>query len=228
VGVGDGHLVVVGRLCVEAAVDLVARGEIEIQDLEAVASRLDQCFSEGVNANVVGFTGNRLDAVGAVGLDVVHGHDGRKVVGMRLHPGTGKELRGSGDDAADGGGQIAYFDIGDDGHGFVHVVEGFEQDGGGEAVHALQRVGELAQQLKGGVGKVDPDVARVADVVEHVAHGVEAGFLVAKLVDVARAQQGLEVGEGDGWRGSADSQWEGATSMHSPRHPQWPSPRQVR
>jgi hypothetical protein len=122
----------------------------------------------------------------------------------------------------------SYFDVGDDGHGFVHVVEGFEQDLVGEAVHALQRVGELAQQLKGAVGKVDPDVARVADVVEHVAHGVEAGFLVAKLVDVARAQQGLEVGEGDGWRGSADSQWEGATSMHSPRHPQWPSPRQVR
>jgi hypothetical protein len=94
----------------------------------------------------------------------------------------------------------SYFDVCDDGHGLVHVVERLQQDVGGRAVHELQRVGEPAQEVEGALGKVNPDVARVANVVEHVAHGVEARFLIAKLVDVARAQQRLKVGEGNGWR----------------------------
>jgi hypothetical protein len=84
---------------------------------------------------------------------------------------------------------VSYFDICDDGHGLVHVVERLQQNVGGSAVHELQRVGKLAHEVEGALGKVNPDVTRVANVVEHVAHGVEAGFLIAKLVDVARAQQ---------------------------------------
>jgi len=95
----------------------------------------------------------------------------------------------------------SYFDVGDDGHGLVEVVEGLQQDVGGRAVHGLHRVGELAHELEGAVGKVDPDVARVANVVEQVAHRVETGLLIAKLVDVADAQQRFKVREGDCWGG---------------------------
>jgi hypothetical protein len=65
----------------------------------------------------------------------------------------------------------------------------------------LQGVCELAQELKGAISKVNPDVARVANVVEHVAHRVEASFFITKLVDIAHTQQGLEIGEGDCWWG---------------------------
>jgi hypothetical protein len=93
----------------------------------------------------------------------------------------------------------SYFDVGDDGHGLVHVVEGLQQDVGCSAVHGLHRVGELAHEIEGAIGKVDPDVARIANVVEQIAHGVEACFFITKLVSVADTQQRLEVGEGDGW-----------------------------
>jgi hypothetical protein len=100
VRVGDGHLVVVCRLCVDAAVDLVGGGEIEIPDLQTKAGRLNEGFGEGVDADVVGFTRHGLNVVCAVGLDVAHGHKVPEVIGVRLHPGTGKQLRGSADDAA--------------------------------------------------------------------------------------------------------------------------------
>ena len=123
----------------------------------------------------------------------------------------------------------AYFDVGDDGHGLVEVVEGLQHDVGRLAVHCLQRVGELTHQVKGAISKVDPEVARVANMVEQVAQRVEAGFLVAKLVHVAHTQQGFKVGEGNCW-GSGQYKRAGMRKgrCDSPRHPQWPSPRQVR
>jgi hypothetical protein len=91
----------------------------------------------------------------------------------------------------------AYFDVGDDGHGLIEVVEGLQQDIGRLAVHCLQRVCELTHQVKGAIGKVDPEVARVANVVEQVAQRVEAGFFIAKFVHVTHAQQRFKVREGN-------------------------------
>jgi hypothetical protein len=91
----------------------------------------------------------------------------------------------------------SYFDVGDDGHGLVHIVERLQQDVGSSAVHCLQRVGELAHEVKGAFGKVDPDVARIANVVKQIAHGIQSGFFIAKLVDVAYAEQRLKVGKGN-------------------------------
>ena len=98
---------VVHGLSVEAAVDLLAGGTVKIPDLEAEASRLDQGFSEGGDADVVGFALGGLDVVPAICLDVAHGDEVPKVVGMRLHPGTGKELHESADVAADKRAHIA-------------------------------------------------------------------------------------------------------------------------
>ena len=78
-----------------------------------------------------------------------------------------------------------HLDIGDDCHGLAHVVEGAEQDVSGLAIHVAQRVCELAQELKGFVGKVDPDVTRIANVVQEVAQRVETGFLFFELARVA-------------------------------------------
>jgi len=91
----------------------------------------------------------------------------------------------------------AHLDVSDDCHGLAHVVKGGEKDVGGLTVHATQRVGKLVQQLKGLLGKVNPDVARVANVLEQIAQRVEAGFFFVKLVHVAQAHQGLKVGKGD-------------------------------
>lgn len=120
---------------------------------------------------------------------------------MRLHPGTSEELHKSvGVRARHRAGKTC-LDVGDDGHGldFVHVVEGLEEDVGGSAIPVAQRVGQLVQEVKGLLCKVDPDVAAIADEFEQVAKRVEAGFLVLELVDVANADQGLKVDEGDGW-----------------------------
>jgi hypothetical protein len=94
----------------------------------------------------------------------------------------------------------AYFEEGDDGHGCARVVEGGEQNAFRSAVHELQRVTKCAQEAKCLLGKVDPDLAVIASMVEQVAHGVEADFLNGKLVHVAHTQQRFEVREGDCWR----------------------------
>lgn len=205
-------MVVICWFCIEASIDLFAWGAVKIPDLKTEACRLDERLCERCDANVVGFTLRRLNVVCAVGLDIAHGDKVAKVICMRLHPGTGKELRESvlhlprpGEVA--GG---AYLDVGDDGHGDVHVVEGLEQDVVGSAIQGAQRVGQLAQEVKGFLGKVDPDVARVANVVQQVAQGVEAGFFIIKLGHVGDAQQGLKVGEGNGWRGAVSRAAKGA------------------
>lgn len=182
--VRNGPLLVVRRLCVEAPVDLFARRTVQIPDLEAKASGLDQGVRERDEGDVVGLTVRRLDVVAAVGLHIAKGDEVSEFVGMRLHPSTGKKL-----------------DVSDDGHGcdvLVHVVESLEQNVGGSAVHGLHGVGKLAQEVECAFGKLHPDVARVAHVVEQIAHGHEAGFLIAKLVGIAHTQQRLKVGEGDG------------------------------
>ena len=94
---------------------------------------------------------------------------------------------------------VSYFDVGDDGHGHAHIVEGVEEDVGSSAVHELQRFTKLAHEVSHFFEEIHPDVALVASVVEQVAHGAETGFLIAELVHVADAQQRLEVGEGDCW-----------------------------
>jgi hypothetical protein len=199
VRIGDGDLVVICWLCVEAAVDLFASRAVQIPDLEAKASRLDQGFGKGGNADVVGFALGGFNVVCTICLDIPHGNKVPEVVCVRLHPGTSKKLGGLGGAGTERGGNASDLDVGDDGHGFIHVIEGPEQDVGRGTVHGLHRVGELAHQFKGVIGKVDPDVARVANVVEQVTHGVEACFFIAKLVGVADTQQCLEVGEGDSW-----------------------------
>lgn len=93
----------------------------------------------------------------------------------------------------------AYFEVRDDGHGCIHVVEGAEEDVGRSAVHELQRVAQLAEQVKCLFGEVNPDVAGVASMRHEVAHGVETDFLVAQLVHVAHTEQRFKVGEGDCW-----------------------------
>lgn len=95
----------------------------------------------------------------------------------------------------------ANLDVGDDGHGLADVVEGLEQNVGSSTVHGTKGACELAHQFKGLFGKVDPDVAGVANVVKQVAQRVEAGFLDLELAGVADTQQGLKVGEGDCWWG---------------------------
>jgi hypothetical protein len=202
VSIRDGHPLVVCRLCVEAAVDLLSGGAVQIPHLQAETGGLDEGVGEGVDADVVSLALGGLDVVAAVRLDIAHRDEVTELVGMRLHPGAGQELHRSADVSAKRACTHSYFDVGDDGHGLVHVVERLQQDVGRSAVHVLHRVGELAHEVEGALGKVDPNVARVANVVEHVAHGVEAGFLIAKLVGVAGADQRLKVGEGNGWRGS--------------------------
>jgi len=178
--------VVVGGLGVEAAVDLLAGRAVQVPDLEAEAGGLDEGLGEGGDADVVGLALRGLDVVGAVGLDVAHGHEVAEVVGVRLHPGAGEQL-----------------DVGDDGHGRALVVEGVQEHVGRVAVHVPQRVGQAVQQRKGVLGEVDPDVARVADLVEQVAQRAEARFLGLAAVRVAGAEQRLEVGEGDGCAGGS-------------------------
>lgn len=91
----DRRLMVVCWLGEEAAVDLFASGAVKIPDLETKAGRLDKGVSERGDADVVGFALRRLDVVCTVSLDVAHGDEVPKVVCVRLHPGTGKELFGS-------------------------------------------------------------------------------------------------------------------------------------
>lgn len=177
----DGQMVVVCWFCIKASIDLFALGAVQVPDFQAEAGRLDEDLGKCRNGDVVGFTLRRFNVVCAVGLDIAHGDKVSKVVCMRLHPGTGKEL-----------------EVGDDGHGDAHVVEGLEQDVVGSAVHCAQRVGQLAQEVKGFFAKVEPNVARVANGFEQVAHGVEAGFFILELGHVGDAQQGLKVGEGNG------------------------------
>lgn len=92
-GVRNRRLVVVRRLGEEAAVDFFTGGAVKIPDLEAEACRLDKGVGEGGDADVVGFTLRGLDVVCAVCLDIAHGNKVAKVIGVRLHPGTGQELR---------------------------------------------------------------------------------------------------------------------------------------
>lgn len=94
-GVRDRRLVVVRRLGEEAAVDLFTGRAVKIPNLETEASRLDKGIGEGGDADVVGFALRGLDVVRAVCLDIAHGNKVPKVIGMRLHPGTGQELRAS-------------------------------------------------------------------------------------------------------------------------------------
>lgn len=94
-----------------------------------------------------------------------------------------------------------YLEVGDDGHGQAHVVEGLQQRVGGRAVHEAHGAGELAEQVVHLLGPVNVDIVREAGEVEQVVHGAQADLLVLELVDVADAEQGLEVGEGDCWRG---------------------------
>jgi hypothetical protein len=88
VSVRDRHLVVIGWLCVKAAVDLFSGGAVQIPDLEAEAGGLDKGLCKGSDADVVSLALSRLDVVAAVSLDVSHGHKVPEVVGVRLHPGA--------------------------------------------------------------------------------------------------------------------------------------------
>jgi hypothetical protein len=92
VWVRDRQLVVICWFGVEAAVDFFARGTVQIPDLEAEASRLDQCIGEGGNTDVVSFTLGGFNVVCTVRLDVPHGDKVPEVVCVRLHPGTSKKL----------------------------------------------------------------------------------------------------------------------------------------
>jgi hypothetical protein len=82
--------VVVCRLCIEAAVDLFSGGAVQIPDLETEASGLDKGLSKGGDTDVVSLALGGFDVVSAVCLDISHGDKVSEVVGMRLHPGTGK------------------------------------------------------------------------------------------------------------------------------------------
>jgi hypothetical protein len=88
VSVRNGHLLVVGWLCIEAAVDFFPGGAVQIPDLEAEAGGFDQGFCKGSDADVVSLALGGLDVVAAVSLDVSHGHKVAEVVGVRLHPGA--------------------------------------------------------------------------------------------------------------------------------------------
>jgi hypothetical protein len=80
----------VGWLSIEAAVDLFARRTVKIPNLETEARGLDQCFSKGGDADVVGFTLGGLNVVATIRLNVSQGDKVPEVVCMRLHPGAGK------------------------------------------------------------------------------------------------------------------------------------------
>jgi hypothetical protein len=95
--------------------------------------------------------------------------------------------------------KVSYFDKGDDAHGLVHVVERLEQDVGSGAVHVLQRVCKLLQQLEGRLSEVHPDVAHIANLLKQVTHGHETCLLILALVHIAHTEQRLEVGEGESW-----------------------------
>jgi hypothetical protein len=84
--------------------------------------------------------------------------------------------------------KIAYFEVRDNGHRDAHVVERLKQNVGGSSIHEAYGVAQLAQQVEGFISEIDPDIARVANVLKQVAHGDEAAFLVAKFVYVAFAQ----------------------------------------
>ena len=82
----------VGRLYVEAAVDLLTWGAVQVPDLEAETRRLDKGISESGDANVVDLTIGRLNIQGAITLDIICWHEVPVLVCMRLYPGAGEEL----------------------------------------------------------------------------------------------------------------------------------------
>lgn len=82
-------MVRIGRLRVEAAVDLLARRAVEIPHFDAESCRLDQGFSKRRNTDIVSLALRRLDVVGTVSPDVTVVYEMDKVVCMCLHPGAG-------------------------------------------------------------------------------------------------------------------------------------------
>jgi hypothetical protein len=88
-------MLVICWLRVVAAIDLFPWRAVQVPDFKTETSWLHERVGKSSDANVVGLTHGRLNLVGAVTLDVAVGHKMHKVVCMRLHPSTGKELHES-------------------------------------------------------------------------------------------------------------------------------------
>jgi hypothetical protein len=84
----------------EAAVDLLSGGAVQIPYLQAETGGLDEGVGEGVDADVVSLALGGLDVVAAVRLDIAHRDEVTELVGMRLYPGAGQELHRSADVSA--------------------------------------------------------------------------------------------------------------------------------
>jgi hypothetical protein len=104
-----------------------------------------------------------------------------------------------------------------------------QQQVGGAAVVAAQRLGELAEKVKDLFSPVNVDIVGEAGVVEQVVHGNQARLFLVELGNVGLADQGLKVREGDGFTGVSTALTARVRGRRdTPRQPQWPSPRQVR
>ena len=165
------------RLCIVAAIDLVAWRAIEVPHLKTEAGRLDECLGESSHADVVGLALCWLDVVGTVCLDVAHRDKVSKAICVGLDPGAGKKLRQSAKFNRPEG-KSTYLEVRDDGHRDARVVERLEQNVGSSTIHGFHRTGQLALQLERLISEVNPDVARVANVLEQVAQRVETGLFI--------------------------------------------------
>lgn len=185
-------------LRVVAAVDLLARRAIKVPDLQSKAGRLNECVGKSSYTNIVGLTLRWLDIVGAVRLDIMERDKLSVVLGMGLNPGAGKELHLLMEGRAP---KFVWtcLDVGDDGHGDAHIVEGLEQDSGGGTVHGVHGFTQLAQQIESFLCEVHPDVARIANLIEQVAQGEETAFFFAKFLVVSHVDESFKVRESNGW-----------------------------
>lgn len=164
-------------LRIVAAVDLFTRRAVKVPYLKPKAGGLDKRISKSSHANIVGLTLRWLDVVSAVCLDVAHRDEVSVVICVILDPGTGEELPWLAFSTKSNV-EATYLKVSDDGHGDTRIVESLEQYVCGRAVHGINRVAQLAQQVEGLISKINPDVARVTNVVKQVAHRDQTAFLV--------------------------------------------------
>lgn len=169
------------RLCVVAATDLCAWTAIKAPHLKTKTGRLDECISESNHTDAVGLGLHWLDVVGTVCLDVASTDEASKLICMGLDPSTCKKLCQSAKFSRLEG-RVTYLEVRDDGHRDVHVVKRLEQNVGSSTIHELYRIGQLAMQIECLLSKINPDVARVANMLEQVSQRVETSLFILEPV----------------------------------------------